>query len=66
MPVITIEGAALSKEQKTELVQKITKTAGEIMKIPEHAYTILIKENNFDNIGVGGKLLSDLMKSENS
>jgi 4-oxalocrotonate tautomerase len=62
MPVITIEGSNLSKDQKAELIQEITKKASEIMKIPEQAYTILIKENDKDNIGVGGKMLSEIMK----
>ena len=59
MPVITIEGASLSVEQKRELVAVLTKSAAGIMKAPEQAFIVLIKENSKDNIGVGGTLLSD-------
>jgi len=59
MPVITIEGAKLSKEQKRELVAVLTKSASSIMNVPEQAYVVLVKENDIDNIGVGGVLLSE-------
>lgn len=59
MPAITIEAAKLSKEQKRELVTEFTKIASEIMNIPEQAFMIFVKENELDNIGFGGKLLSE-------
>jgi 4-oxalocrotonate tautomerase len=59
MPAITIEAAKLSKEQKRELVTEITKIASEIMNVPEQAFMIFVKENELDNIGFGGKLLSE-------
>jgi len=60
MPIITMEGPKLTKEQKAELIAKFTKTASEVTNIPEQAFSILIKENAADNIGVGGKQLSEL------
>ncbi len=62
MPVITIEGPQLSKEQKRQLVDSFTKAASNVTKIPEQAFVVLIKENNQDNVGVGGTLLSDSEK----
>ena len=59
MPAITIEAAYLNKEQKQTLVSEFTKKASEVMKVPEQAIMIFIKENELDNIGFGGKLLSD-------
>ncbi|MBN7771761.1 4-oxalocrotonate tautomerase DmpI [Clostridium aminobutyricum] len=59
MPVITIEGSKLSKEQKSKLAKEMTISAASIMNIPEQAFIVLIKENELDNIGVGGQLLSD-------
>ncbi|TYO95051.1 4-oxalocrotonate tautomerase DmpI [Desulfallas thermosapovorans] len=59
MPVITVDGPKLSKEQKTELVKSITKAASEIIKLPEQAFIVLIQEREMDNVGVGGVLLSD-------
>ena len=51
--------AYLNKEQKQILVSEFTKKASEVMKVPEQAIMIFIKENELDNIGFGGKLLSD-------
>lgn len=45
IPVITIEGSTLNKEQKKKLVKEITVTASKIMEFPEQAFTIFIKEN---------------------
>lgn len=59
MPVITLEAGKLSKEQKSRLIKEFTKTASEITNIPEQAFVVLLKENQPDNIGVGGQLLSE-------
>lgn len=60
MPVITIEGSKLSKEQKSRLVKELTASAAEIMKTPEQSFFVFVKENEKENIGVGGKLVSDM------
>lgn len=62
MPVITLEAGKLSTEQKRDLVASLTKTASSIMNTPEQAYVVLLKENELDNIGVGGSLISDKHK----
>lgn len=59
MPVITIEAAKLTKEQKRKLVKELTTSASDIMNIPEQSFFVFIKENEIDNIGVAGKLLAD-------
>ncbi len=59
MPFITIEGPKISKEKKAKLVKEITITTHKTLNIPTEAINVLIKENNPDNIGIGGKLLSD-------
>lgn len=61
MPVITIDLAGVSREKKAQLVQRLTSDASEITGIPPEKFIVLIKELERDNIGVGGKLLSDLM-----
>ena len=63
MPVITLDAGSLTKEQKAELVKAFTESASRITGIPEHAFTMVIRENNPDNIGVGGVLLSERKKS---
>jgi len=62
MPVISLEIGKVSKEVKAQLVAEISKKASEILNIPQQAFVTLIKENDYDNIGNGGKLLSDLHK----
>jgi 4-oxalocrotonate tautomerase len=59
MPVITIEAGKLNKEQKRLLVTELTTSASTIMNVPESAFIVLIKESEKENIGLGGKLLSD-------
>jgi len=59
MPVITLEAGKLNKEQKNQLVKEFTNTASKIMNVPEQAIIVLLKENEMDNIGFGGQLLSD-------
>jgi 4-oxalocrotonate tautomerase len=59
MPVITLEAGKLNKEQKSQLVKDLTSKASEIMKVPEQAFIVLLKENDQDNIGFGGQLLSE-------
>lgn len=62
MPVITIEGALMNVEQKRKLAKVLTREAAEIMRVPEAAFIVLLKENSTENIGVGGTLLADRKK----
>ncbi len=62
MPVITVEAGQLSKEQKEKLAKELTKTASEIMGLPEQAFFTFLKENPYDNVAVGGTLLSERRK----
>ncbi|MBU3074813.1 tautomerase family protein [Clostridium estertheticum] len=59
MPVITLEAGKLNKNQKSQMVKEFTTIASKVMNVPEQAFTVLIKENEQDNIGFGGQLLSD-------
>jgi len=61
MPNITVEGPPIDVERKRQLVEKLYKAAVEVYGI-EHI-TVLIKENAPENVGVGGKLLADRLKS---
>ena len=62
MPIITVEAGTLDKEQKRALAQEMTATAARIMKVPEQAFIVLVKENDLDNFSTGGKLVSEMMK----
>ena len=63
MPLITVESGKLTKEQKAELIKKITETASEIMNIPDDFFFVSIKELSDENIGIGGKTI-DKIKNE--
>ena len=60
MPVITMESAKLSKEQKQTLVKEFTETAARVTGIEEEAFYVFIRENDPDNVGIGGQLLSKM------
>jgi len=62
MPVITVEGPTLTKEQKRELIENLSEIASKIMNINKESYVVYIKENDLDNVGVGGAVLSDRIK----
>lgn len=61
MPVITIDGPHMSKEQKKDLVESFTREAARITNIPTQAFMVLINETDPDNVGVAGELLSERM-----
>jgi 4-oxalocrotonate tautomerase len=61
MPVITIDIGTLNKEKKAALVSKLTAMASEVTQIPAEKFIVLINEMERDNIGVGGKLLSEIL-----
>jgi 4-oxalocrotonate tautomerase len=59
MPVITIEGPELTKEQKAELVKEFSETASRIMGLPVEAMITIIREVESENVGTGNILLCD-------
>lgn len=62
MPLIVFEvGGPMAREKKKELVQRLTETASEVTGIAPQAFTIYIHENEHDNIGVGGRVLSEIL-----
>ena len=62
MPVITVEAGILTKEQKEALARELTKSASDIMKLPPEVFITLLKENPYDNVAMGGKLVSEKHK----
>ena len=63
MPFIKIEAGKMDRDKKEKLVTGLTKVASETLGISESAFTVLIKETEMDNWGVGGKMLSDVLAS---
>ena len=62
MPVITLKGPKLTKEQKVELVKSFTETASRVTNIAASAFVVYLEEMEPENIGVGGTLLADRNK----
>lgn len=58
MPAITVEAAKLTKEQKTQLIAELTDSTSKILGLPKDIIFVFLKENDPDNIGVGGLPLS--------
>ena len=50
MPYITIEGGSLTREQKSELIRKVTEVASVFMKIPIEFFLCTVKELPDENI----------------
>lgn len=61
MPVITIDIGKLEREKKEALVRELTLKASEVTRIPADKFIVLINEMERENIGVGGKLLSEIL-----
>jgi len=57
-----MESSKLSKEQKIQLVKEFTESATKIMNMPPGTFVVYLKENELENIGTGGKLLSEFEK----
>lgn len=54
MPIVTIETWPLQKEQKPEIMKKVTEVFTE-MGIPAQAVTIVIHETQLENWGSAGE-----------
>jgi 4-oxalocrotonate tautomerase len=58
MPIITVENAGkLSREQKTKLIEKLTKVVVEETGKPAQYVYVKIEEVPVENFGIGGKSL---------
>ncbi len=62
LPVITMEGPKLNKDQKAELVKSFSETASKVTGLPLSAMVVIIRELEGENAGVGGCLLCDMKK----
>ena len=64
MPLISIEAAHPTKEQKEQLIAELTKSASKILNVDEKFFYVLVKENDLDNWGVGGKTLTQFLAEQ--
>ena len=61
MPVIIFEGGKMDPDSKKELIGRFTTTAAEITGIDPQSFIVYIKENQLDNVGVGGRVLAEVL-----
>lgn len=61
MPFIQMEAGKYTKEQKERLISGFTKLASETLGIPEQNFIVLLKENEMDNWGTGGRMLNKVL-----
>ena len=61
MPSITIQLYKISTEKKEALIEKLSQAAAEVTEIPVDKFFTYIDEYETDNIGVGGKTLTEFM-----
>ncbi|KZK99425.1 tautomerase family protein (plasmid) [Microbulbifer sp. MKSA007] len=59
MPHIVVYSPRLPREKKVACVAALTKAFEESTGLDANLLTIHIEEHSYDNIGVGGKLLTD-------
>ena len=64
MPLISIDAVHPTKEQKERLIAELTKTASSILGVDEKFFYVLVKENDLDNWGVGGKTLTQFLAEQ--
>jgi len=63
MPNANIEGPPITDvDIKRLLVKEITDALEKAYKLPREVYTVVIKENIPQNVGVGGKLILDRIR----
>lgn len=62
MPFINVKCGKLTLEQKTELIEKITDLASEVVKVPKQAVSVYIDEYDTDNIGSGGITVTEVKR----
>lgn len=60
MPVITLEGGKLSREQKRDLIHRFTSVASEVTSIPPQFFSVLIRELEDANLGLGGETVEEI------
>ncbi|MCD6373826.1 MAG: tautomerase family protein [Thermococcus sp.] len=59
VPTIIVEGPKADVETKRELVKRITEVVREVYKV--HHVSVVIHENEPENVGVDGELLQDII-----
>lgn len=60
MPIISWEGGKLTKEQKKDLIQRLTEVAVEVTNVPVKFYSVVIREQQDENLGFAGETVEEI------
>lgn len=60
MPVVTFEAGPMDTALKMALIQQRTATAAGISGIPAQAFSIVIREHPYENLGMGGETVKEI------
>ena len=63
MPTIFFYGPELEREKKKELIKSFTEKASELTGIDKSAFVVYLRKSTHEDVGVGGTLLADRVKS---
>lgn len=67
MPTIVLDGPPVPDlDRKRTLVKAISEAAAQAYSLPSEIMTVIIRENQPENVGVGGLLLLDRKKNTES
>ena len=59
MPIIEVSGPFITTEQKRAMARGLTDVAAEVYDRPKEQIIVIIRENQPENVGVGGELVGD-------
>jgi len=60
--VIRVDGSKISVDKKRELVKRLTEAVAEIYGMDKEHIIVMIRENEPENVSVGGELFADRQK----
>lgn len=60
MPVIAMEVAKISKEQKRDLVKRFTEVASDVTGIDKQYIIVIIRDWPDENIGINGQTVEEI------
>lgn len=60
MPIINVQTTPLTKEQKSEMIRRMTQVTSEVTGASEEVHIVLIDELPYDAVGMGTKSVADL------
>jgi len=63
MPTIFFYGPKLDKEKRREMIKSFTDTASRLTGIEKSAFVVYLREATPQDVGVGGELLEDVIRT---